>query len=427
MNRWYLKSVMLSLFLCSVPAKADYRVIFSPSSERQEEIVNLLDSAVNTLDIVIYGLSDSVIQKKIMEKASAGVVVRMLVHNADKNPKLSDELESAGIDVRYTSRTNHHKFVIVDGPQSENKMTQLEEANLGIVATGSGNFSRSASTVFDEDLLIADQEREVILAYQHQFNWLWTHSNDYEGGATPLPASGEISWPDNAPVAFTSENVREVRETDSGWKFYSKLKKDQTGAVAAKIIAEIDAIPSGGSLQAAQNHFIRRDIYEAIVRAYDRKVKVSLVLDGGEFQYLPKKKNSSELLDEALAQLAGVDVRYKASAFREVRGTKQMHAKYTILNGKKVITGSYNWSDTSERLNWENIIVIDEKTTVKSYLANFRAIQGYGSKKDYKDLLKATKSKTASCLFPTPLSLTASEMQALKKAAGSWDPCTPKH
>lgn len=50
-----------------------------------------------------------------------------------------------------------------------------------------------------------------------------------------------------------------------------------------------------------------------------------------------------------------------------------MHNKYCIIDNKKVIDGSYNWSKNA-KYNLEHIIVIESRTVAKMYKNNFEKI-----------------------------------------------------
>lgn len=68
------------------------------------------------------------------------------------------------------------------------------------------------------------------------------------------------------------------------------------------------------------------------------------------------------------------------------RGNKNynnlMHNKYCIIDDKKVIDGSYNWSNNA-KYNLEHVIVIESKTVAKMYMNSFHKI--YGNPEYYKD------------------------------------------
>jgi phosphatidylserine/phosphatidylglycerophosphate/cardiolipin synthase-like enzyme len=51
-----------------------------------------------------------------------------------------------------------------------------------------------------------------------------------------------------------------------------------------------------------------------------------------------------------------------------------MNYRFAIFDGKKVITGSFDWSEASEKWNYENLIVIREAEVVTSYQREFERL-----------------------------------------------------
>jgi len=47
------------------------------------------------------------------------------------------------------------------------------------------------------------------------------------------------------------------------------------------------------------------------------------------------------------------------------------HNKYAVFDGKKVVTGSYNWTNNAEKYNEENCLILDDEETVKEYRNHF--------------------------------------------------------
>jgi phosphatidylserine/phosphatidylglycerophosphate/cardiolipin synthase-like enzyme len=55
--------------------------------------------------------------------------------------------------------------------------------------------------------------------------------------------------------------------------------------------------------------------------------------------------------------------------------SRTMHNKYAIIDGKKLITGSYNWTAAAEKNNFENIVIVSNAPgIIKSYQDNFDGI-----------------------------------------------------
>jgi len=51
-----------------------------------------------------------------------------------------------------------------------------------------------------------------------------------------------------------------------------------------------------------------------------------------------------------------------------------MHHKVIIIDGKTVITGSYNFSASAERSNDENLIIIRSETLAQEFLLEFNKV-----------------------------------------------------
>lgn len=122
-----------------------------------------------------------------------------------------------------------------------------------------------------------------------------------------------------------------------------------------KIIEEIDKSKTSVYVQAYG--FTSKTIADSLINAHLRGVKVSVILD---------KSNVSQKLYSKLKNLkeAGIDV-----SLDIVPGIA--HNKVMIIDEKKVITGSFNFTDAADKRNSENVIIIEDKETVKQYLNNW--------------------------------------------------------
>lgn len=54
--------------------------------------------------------------------------------------------------------------------------------------------------------------------------------------------------------------------------------------------------------------------------------------------------------------------------------TKKMHNKFCIIDENILMTGSYNWTLYAEALNWENLLLSDDKSIIKEYCEEFQRI-----------------------------------------------------
>jgi phosphatidylserine/phosphatidylglycerophosphate/cardiolipin synthase-like enzyme len=103
---------------------------------------------------------------------------------------------------------------------------------------------------------------------------------------------------------------------------------------------------------------------DALIRARDRGVDVKVVIEreqgevkGSEYERLLK---------------AGINVRLDGNKYL-------MHHKFMVVDGKIVVTGSYNWSYSAEENNDENMIVVSNPDVARLYEAEFQRVWGQAS------------------------------------------------
>ena len=154
-------------------------------------------------------------------------------------------------------------------------------------------------------------------------------------------------------------------------------------------------------------------------------VEIRVMLDMGE--YGDKKSKAKRL------EAAGIDVRYKTYSLSFHHPESQlMHHKFMIVDGLELVTGSYNWSDTAEKLNYENVLHYYRRN-VKQVIADFQGEFDKLWKLDrerYVPFMATLKAKPGdpeyqpvipvhfnNAYFDTPMSLDRSEVKALRSAA----------
>jgi|SRR5579885_1228209 phosphatidylserine/phosphatidylglycerophosphate/cardiolipin synthase-like enzyme len=114
------------------------------------------------------------------------------------------------------------------------------------------------------------------------------------------------------------------------------------------------------SLDAAIYRFNNPRLARAIEAAGDRGVRVRLLVDQNKFE-------ESQATRELLAK--------HHLPFRVLYGVKgkgsKMHHKFCVLDGRAVMTGSYNWTLESEHQNYESLLVLDSPEIVTAYEGEF--------------------------------------------------------
>ncbi len=123
-----------------------------------------------------------------------------------------------------------------------------------------------------------------------------------------------------------------------------------------KVIQLIDS--ANESIDIAVYSFTLDSIGDAVIRAKKRGVKVRVVT---EKQQVSQYSEYWKLLNE------GIEVFNDSnSAF--------MHDKFAVIDGKIVLTGSYNWSRQATERNNENLIIIYSEEIASEYEKEFEKI-----------------------------------------------------
>lgn len=376
MKRILLRISILALTTSTLSSYAAMEVLFSPNGGVNARISKELKRTQSTLDIAMYSFSDTSLLNEVKDLATSGVRVRLILNKAHQQEAKSMELEQAGVDIRYVNIVMHHKFAIVDGPQSSRA-----DASHSTLMTGSQNWSRTSDNSYDEDFIIFKNEAQMIRLFQNEFQHLWKHSRDFEGPASIETTSQSFYAPrmrDGAMALFTSANFQ-PREWRGEWVFSTAVSLDE-GVAGRETIKAIDS--ASRSIKVAHSYFRRADIYNALKRAMKRGVRVQMILDGknySQYEAYPPPPGDTKGLDEALAK-DGADIRYKLySRYWSYPTAKQMHSKYMIVDDRLVLTGSLNWSENSELETIENVIVFDKSEgDVSAYIQNFEKVFNYG-------------------------------------------------
>jgi phosphatidylserine/phosphatidylglycerophosphate/cardiolipin synthase-like enzyme len=117
---------------------------FSPDDGVATRLLDLVSSAQGSVHFMAYSFTSDDLAQALIERAGAGVVVSGILEESQARSNTGGEYENlrqSGVDVRLGGQSGnmHHKVLIIDG---------------SIVVAGSYNFSQSAETRNDENVLI---------------------------------------------------------------------------------------------------------------------------------------------------------------------------------------------------------------------------------------------------------------------------------
>lgn len=113
------------------------------------------------------------------------------------------------------------------------------------------------------------------------------------------------------------------------------------------------------SIDVAMYAFTDSDLAWALVRARERGVEVRVCLDK---EPAAGKYSKSRFL-------AG-----RGLAVRLHQGGGLMHHKFAVIDGRVVVTGSYNWTASAEAKNDENALIVVDPAIAATYAAEFERL-----------------------------------------------------
>ena len=134
---------------------------FSPGDECLHRIRRLISESRRSLDICVFTITDNRIVQRLEEAKARGVKIRIISDNNKAMDLGSDltHLAKSGIDCRLdrTAAHMHHKFAIADQD---------------LLLTGSYNWTRSAATENDENIVIINNP-QLLRSFTKKFEELW--------------------------------------------------------------------------------------------------------------------------------------------------------------------------------------------------------------------------------------------------------------
>lgn len=321
---------------------------FSPNGGGAEATAALIDATTSTLDVAMYSISpgpSNPIWGALQRAVQRGVKVRLILNEATgANKSKAAALQGIGVHVYGVSKTLHEKFAIFDNRKLVN---------------GSANWSLGAMTKYSENTTVFGAHPRLVYEFQVEFNRLLARARAVSPGAESHMQPIVVT----PPSPFASKSVL---------GFFTSTNTNGTAVVGDKIIEVLRTAQRSVIIDVA--HFNSKSIADALIQLHrDRpQVRMEVLLDLGEFG--DPKSRCKEL------ERAGIEVRYKTYSLAYLQPRAQlMHHKTMIIDETRVVTGSFNWSDTAENGNYENVLVIEgrysaNRACVGAYLAEHRKL-----------------------------------------------------
>jgi len=109
----------------------------------------------------------------------------------------------------------------------------------------------------------------------------------------------------------------------------------------------------------------RRNINAALVNAVKRGVQVRLKYDA--------RQEDLEAMKDAITYLKKHGIKCLHVKFADEHGA--MHNKFMVIDRKRVLTGSYNYTVPASTMNYENLVVIESSKIAEKFAGEFEKIK----------------------------------------------------
>jgi phosphatidylserine/phosphatidylglycerophosphate/cardiolipin synthase-like enzyme len=139
----------------------------------------------------------------------------------------------------------------------------------------------------------------------------------------------------------------------------SEVYFSPNGGVRQRLVRAIEE--SRHSIDIAVYNFTASRLAEALVAAKARGVHIRVLVD----------QNKAEEESPSLRRLHSHGIAVRSLGIPE---QSLMHHKFAIFDERLVVTGSYNWTNSAEVANYENLVVLEEPGPVTRFQQEFRRL-----------------------------------------------------
>lgn len=311
-ERWW------SVYFTSYGKDAKSLNIINP----EKGLVSLIAGAKKSFYGAFFELSSGQIADALEEALKRGVEIKLVTDDDNLKEKAVMRLKKAGIPVVPDNRSGlmHNKFAVVDDR---------------MLWTGSYNLSDNGARRNNNNAVLISSP-ELASIYLDEFREMFEYNifgNRKEYGIFP---------------SFTKKYYVKIGDTDINAYF---SPEDNVERIILKRLQKAKK-----SIHFMAFSFTSDKIGEEMIRMARKGVKV--------YGLLEKTGANSRYSEYIKIKLEGIPVKLDRNRYR-------MHHKVIVIDGERLITGSYNFSKNANTSNDENILIIDNREIAGEYLKEF--------------------------------------------------------
>lgn len=296
-----------------------------PGGGPEEALIAALAAARGSVDVAIYHLNLPKIRTALLAAHRRGVTVRVVTESENLESSEVQELIATGIPVMGDRREGlmHNKFIVIDRQDTW---------------TGSLNLT-SNGAYQDDNNLIRIRSSRLARNYTREFAEMF--AEDLFGPGSPANTLYPV-------ITVCGVQVETYFSPDDG--------------VLPRLLELVGEARE--SIYFLAFAFTSDPLAEALLERAAAGVSVAGVFESSQVE-------SSLGSEYENLQAAGLAVRLDGNP-------ANMHHKVLIIDGKTVVTGSYNFSNYAEKRNDENTLVIHSPAVAAQFQAEFERVYAEG-------------------------------------------------
>jgi phosphatidylserine/phosphatidylglycerophosphate/cardiolipin synthase-like enzyme len=163
-----------------------------------------------------------------------------------------------------------------------------------------------------------------------------------------------------AVLSLSACSPHAAQPTPTGVLCRTEAHFSRRGDAAPALVNMLDQARS--SIHVAIYGLTNPQIVDTLLEAKRRGVDVALKLDKVE------SAGKAQAVMITKLQAAGVPVEVSEQS-------RLLHHKFAVIDGRYVVTGSYNWTESAERRNRENMVILECAEMVEAFSAEWESIQ----------------------------------------------------
>ena len=300
-------------------------------------VVPWIEGASSTIDIASFDLNLPSVVDALAAAAKRGVTVRVVVDAENGNQVLKASDSPTGKDYNATKILKAAKIKIVDGGRSNGLMhDKMLIIDSQVLFMGSWNFSYN-DTFRNNNNLLQITDPELIANYQAKFDELFV---DQLFGTH---AEANVLNPSLTIDGVAVENYFSPRDE-----------------VMAKLVDYVGAAKK--SVHFIIFTFTHKDLANAMIERAAAGVDVRGIIEN---------RGASQGVFPSLF-CAKLPVKEDGNKYT-------MHHKVIIIDGKTVITGSFNFTNSADDSNDDNVLIIHSKAVAALYEQEYQKIYAEGN------------------------------------------------